>query len=424
MHNTWLILRREYLERVRTRSFIVSTVLLPAIIIALMVLPSKLAMLKASGTRRLAIVSANADVARALEAQLQAHKATDKGEAGESAPTYSTELITTPDEATRSALKARIAAGTLDGYLWLDDEAISSRHVTYATREASDFVEAATLQSAVRSALVRHELRARGIGPEEADKFMRAVELETVGMKGGREQRSAGPLQFISAIVLVMMLYMTLILYGVSVMRSVLEEKTSRVMEVVLSSATSSQLMAGKILGVAAVGLTQIAVWVVIALGLSTPGLIAARSQLSGLRLPTAALPAFALFFLLGFVLYSALYAALGAMVNSEQEAQQWQFFVIMPILVPIMMMTYVIRQPNAPLSMWMSLVPFFAPILMYIRVVVGPPPLWQVGVCVAVLLLTLWGVVALCSRIYRVGILMYGKKPTLPEIVKWVKYA
>ena len=207
-------------------------------------------------------------------------------------------------------------------------------------------------------------------------------------------------------------------------MRSVLEEKTSRVMEVVLSSATAGELMAGKILGVGAVGLTQIAVWVLIGLGATTPGLLAARNQLSDINLSPAALPAFAVFFVLGFLLYSALYAALGAMVNSEQEAQQWQFVVVMPIIIPVMLMTYVIRQPNAPLSVWMSLVPFFAPILMYVRVVVQPPPLWQIGVCIALMVLTVWGAVALCSRIYRVGILMYGKRPTLPEIVKWVRYA
>jgi ABC-2 type transport system permease protein len=140
--------------------------------------------------------------------------------------------------------------------------------------------------------------------------------------------------------------------------------------------------------------------------------------------LPVAALPAFAIFFVLGYMLYSSMYAALGAMVNSEQEAQQWQFFVTMPIIVPVMMMTYVIRQPNSPLSMWMSLVPFFAPILMYMRIVVQTPPWWQIALSVGLLAATVWGIIALCSRIYRVGILMYGKRPTLPEIIKWVKYA
>jgi ABC-2 type transport system permease protein len=422
MRNTWLILRREYMERVRTKSFIVSTLLLPALMIAFMVLPSKLAMLKASGTQRIAVVCANPDFARAVQSQLEAMKAaTDELD---SSPRYRVEIVPTPDETVRAALNGRISAGTLDGYLWLSDDALASRKIPYVARETSDFIEVATLQSVLRSALFRRELRSRGVTAKEADQLMRAVELDAVTIKGGQEKRAGGPLQFISAIVLVMMLYVTLILYGVAVMRSVLEEKTSRVMEVVLSSATAKELMAGKILGVGAVGLTQIAVWVILGLAATTPGLLAGGSQLAQINLSPAALPAFAIFFVLGFLLYSALYAALGAMVNSEQEAQQWQFLVIMPIIIPVMMMTYVIRQPNAPLSLWMSLVPFFAPILMYIRVVVQTPPLWQIGVCVALLLLTLWGAVALCSRIYRVGILMYGKKPTLPEIVKWVKYA
>lgn len=422
MRNTWLILRREYLERVRTKSFILSTILLPAIMIALMVLPGKLAMLKASGTKRLAVVCADTDFARAVQSQLQTAKA--DVDSKDVSARFQVEIVSTPDEATRTLLKARIGSGTLDGYLWLSDDALASRKISYGARETSDFIEVARLQVALQTALLRQQLRARGLAAGDADKLMQGVDVDAVSIKGGVEKKASGPLQFISAIVLVMMLYMTLILYGVAVMRSVLEEKTSRVMEVVLSSATAKELMAGKILGVGAVGLTQIAIWVIIGLGATTPGLLAARSQLSQINLSPAALPAFAVFFALGFLLYSALYAALGAMVNSEQEAQQWQFLVIMPIIIPIMMMTYVIRQPSAPLSMWMSLVPFFAPILMYIRVVVQTPPLWQIAVCVALLLLTLWGVVALCSRIYRVGILMYGKKPTLPEIIKWVKYA
>jgi ABC-2 type transport system permease protein len=417
MHKAWLILRREYLERVRTKSFIVSTLLMPAVMIALMVLPGKLAVLKSSGTRHLAVVCANPDFARAVQAHLESSK-------GESDSRYTVELFATPTEETRAELKGRIAAGRLDGYLWLDDQALATRKIGYVARETSDFIEVAVLQAALKTALLRQELVSRGVSASDVDQFTKPVDLDAVAIKGGQEKRDGGPMQFISAIVLVMMLYMTLMLYGVAVMRSVLEEKTSRVMEVVLSSATARELMAGKILGVGAVGLTQVAIWIVIGLITTTPGLVAARSQLAGFELAPAALSAFALFFVLGYMLYSALYAALGAMVNSEQEAQQWQFFVILPIVIPVMMMTYVIRQPNAPLSVWMSLVPFFAPILMYIRILVQPPPLWQIALCVALMLVTLWGVVALCSRIYRVGILMYGKRPTLPEIVKWIRYA
>jgi ABC-2 type transport system permease protein len=224
---------------------------------------------------------------------------------------------------------------------------------------------------------------------------------------------------------MVMMLYMTLLIYGMSVMRSVLEEKTSRVMEVVLSSAKASELMAGKILGVGAVGLTQVAIWIVIAAGASAPALLAmAGVKDSGFHIEMRVLPAFAVFFVLGYMLYSTLFAALGAMVNSEQEAQQWQTFVTLPIVVPMVMMMFVIRQPNAPLSVWMSMVPFFAPILMYLRIVVQTPPWWQIALSIGLLIATIWGVIWMCSRIYRIGILMYGKKPTLPEIMKWVKYA
>jgi ABC-2 type transport system permease protein len=421
MRNTWLILRREYLERVRTRSFLLSTLLLPAVMIALMVLPGKLATLKAAGTKRLAVVCADPDFARAVQSQLESKPLEPDHD---SAPRYDIEIVSTPTDATRAALTSRIGAGSLDGYLWLSDDALASRKIAYVARETSDFIETATMQGAIKTALLRQKLRARGITSVDADSLMRPVDLDTITVKSGQEKKAGGQLQFVSAIALVMMLYMTLILYGVAVMRSVLEEKTSRVMEVVLSSATANQLMAGKILGVGAVGLTQILVWAVIGVGATTPGLLAVRNQLADINLAPGAIPAFAVFFVLGFLLYSALYAALGAMVNSEHEAQQWQFLVVMPMIIPVMLMTYVIRQPNAPLSMWMSLVPFFAPILMYVRVVVQTPPLWQIALCIALLVLAVWCAVALCSRIYRVGILMYGKKPTLPEIVKWIRYA
>jgi ABC-type cobalamin/Fe3+-siderophores transport system ATPase subunit len=216
---------------------------------------------KGSETKRLAVVCANADFARAVQSQLEA-KAVEVSKLDTYG--YRVEIVATPGENTRAALKGRIGDGSLDGYLWLSGDALASRKISYVARETSDFIEAAALQSALKTALLRQELRSRGVTVTDADQLMKGVDLDTISIKGGLEKRAGGPLQFISAIVLVMMLYMTLILYGVAVMRSVLEEKTSRVMEVVLSSATSRELMAGKILGVGAVGLTQIALWVVI----------------------------------------------------------------------------------------------------------------------------------------------------------------
>ncbi len=422
MRNTFIIIKREYLERVRTRSFILSTILLPAFMITMMVLPSKLATLKSVGLHRVAVVCANPDFAHTVKSQLEAPR--NPADKLNASAKYTVEVFTDLSDTTRNQLRARVDGAQLDGYLWLDDAALETRKINYMARETSDFIEIATLQSALRTALLRQELVQHGVSGDAADRLARAVDLQAVTIKGGKEKRATGPLQFLSVLVLVMLLYMSLLLYGVAVLRSVLEEKNSRVVEVVLSSATAQQLMAGKVLGVGAVGITQIGIWALLAGLASVPGVFAARGMISQLNLPVASIPAFAVFFLLGYILYSALFAALGAMVNSEQEAQQWQFFIMLPIIIPILMMMFVVRQPNAPLSVWMSMVPFFAPILMYIRISVQTPPWWQIAVCIALIVATVWGVMALCSRIYRVGILMYGKRPTLPEIVKWVRYA
>jgi ABC-2 type transport system permease protein len=180
--------------------------------------------------------------------------------------------------------------------------------------------------------------------------------------------------------------------------------------------------MAGKVLGVGAVGLSQLMIWGVAAGLLGTPGIVAAAGM--GLQIPLRVLLWLPVFFLLGFALYSASYAALGASVNTEQEAQQFQLIVMLPLILAITMMYAVIRQPNSGLAIALSLFPFTAPVLMYLRMVVSQPPAWQLALSLGLMLATVYGVVVLCARIYRVGILMYGKRPTLPEILRWLRYA
>ena len=415
MRNIGLFIKREYAERVRTRSFLISTLLLPAFILGISLLPAKMATMKSGGTRHIAVVSDNPDFAGAVKAQLERSKSTK----------YEVDLYNDPSEQTRARLKEDVNSSKLAGFVWLTNEAVDARKVNYYARETSDFIEVATLQSALRTSLLRKELVGHGVAASEVDKLTNDLDLETVTLKAGQETKDNGPGQFIVVLVMVMMLYMTLLIYGMSVMRSVLEEKSSRVMEVVLSSAKATELMAGKILGVGAVGLTQIAIWLTIAAGASAPAMVAmAGVKNSTFHLEPKVLIAFAVFFVGGFMLYSTLYATLGAMVNSDQEAQQWQMFVTMPIVIPVMMMWFVMRQPNSPVSMWMSMVPFFSPILMFLRVVVQTPPWWQIALSVGLLVACVAGTIWICARIYRVGILMYGKKPTLPEILKWVKYA
>jgi len=226
-----------------------------------------------------------------------------------------------------------------------------------------------------------------------------------------------------TAIFQIMVLYMSVLLYGVNVMNAVLEEKNSRVMEVVLSTVEPKFLMAGKILGVGAVGLTQIAIWVTLGLFYSGSAVMGSGLDLKSI-ISIRSIVFFVVFYLLGYLLYSAMYAAVGAMCNSQQEAQQLSQLVTLPMVVPLFLIGYIVQYPGAPLSIAVSMFPLTAPLTMYARIVLQMPPWYELAASIGLLVATIYGVVLLCGKIYRVGILMYGKKPTLPEIVKWVKYA
>jgi ABC-2 type transport system permease protein len=415
MRKAWLVLRREYLERVRAKSFLVSTLLIPAFIYGVTVLPTQLATRKGSGSRHIAVVASNDRVAQAVVNKLTSAKSENK---------YQVDVKVTDDPKERDVLRKQIQLGDLDGYLWLTNDAINNGKVEYVANSTSDFVEIGDLHSAVNSGVVRARLAERGISSDQADQMLKPVEMDTVEAKGGHEQRGAGETKFFAGFAVAMMLYFMLIFHGMTVMRSVLEEKTSRVMEVMLSSVSAKELMAGKILGVGAVGLTQVAIWVALAFAVNSPAIAASKDLREIVASSSTVLIWLPVFFVLGFLLYSGLYAALGAAVNSDQEAQQLQFFVTMPLIIPIVIMTMIIRQPDSAASFWLSMVPFFSPILMTVRIAMHTPPVWQIALSIGVLLATTYIVILISSRIYRVGILMYGKRPTLPEIVKWVKYA
>jgi ABC-2 type transport system permease protein len=184
-------------------------------------------------------------------------------------------------------------------------------------------------------------------------------------------------------------------------------------------------MMAGKILGVGAVGLTQVGIWASVAGVMSAGTLIATASQIRGVISP-GLLIYFAVYFLLGYVLYSTLCAAVGSMVNSEQDAQQMQFLVMMPMILAVIFIANIFQHPNSPIAVFGSLFPFTAPLVMFSRIAMQPgqTPWRQIAVSIALMIATIYGMVWLCGRIYRVGILMYGKKPNLPEILKWIKHA
>lgn len=432
MRNTWVIIKREYLERVRTRTFLVLTVLLPVIMTVLMALPAKLATMGAKAQHEV-LVTSTAQFGETLRQQLQAsppHPSDEEEAAGTDANAkpkpedqYIIDVDANPTEAERGILRDKLDKREIDGYLWLTDDAVAAHKVTWYAREVTSFRERSWLSSALTRISLQQQLSSKGVSAEQADALLTPVKVDPIRVERGREAKGSGTGRILEIVVMVMLIYMAVLFYGISVMRSVLEEKNTRVMEVLLSSATSTQLMTGKLLGVGAVGLTQILVWTVMGGIVALPSL-AAQPNLSELQLSPFVLVAFAVFFLLGYLLYSTMYAAIGAITTTEQEGQQLQFLVVIPLVLSVFMLAPVMRTPDSAVVTWMSMVPFFAPIVMYARIILQTPPWWQIALCLLLLAGTVAGLVVLCARIYRIGVLIYGKRATLPEIVKWVKYA
>ena len=211
-------------------------------------------------------------------------------------------------------------------------------------------------------------------------------------------------------------------------MRSVIEEKSTRIIEILIASVRPFHLLAGKILGVAGVALTQYLIWTVVGALLAAYGGLMADLVRPGASLPTLRLPAALLiysvvFFLAGYLLYASLYAAIGSMVSSEQDAQQIQLPVTLMIVISLLLFKVILRSPNSPLAVTLSLIPFLSPILMVLRIAVQTPPFWQIALSLGLSLAATFGVVLVSARIYRVGVLMYGKRPSLIEVFRWLRY-
>ncbi len=415
MRNLLLVIRREYLQRVRTRAFVISTIAIPIAMGGLTLLPQALGTMKMKSARHIVVAASSADWGEAVKRRLAGSE--------KRGTRFDVDVETGLGEADRKQLTERVSQGKLDGYLWMPAEAMAAREVTYSAREVSDFNDVSVIREAVSAARTEIRAKALGVSPEAAEDLVKNVKLTTARIERGKESKTRTSAGIAVALVLMMLLYMTVLLHGVSVSRSVIEEKTSRVLEVLLSSITPRDLMVGKILGVGAAGLTQVLIWVLGAAGMLLPS-IAALSMLKEVPLSGLALAAFPLFYLLGYLLYACMYAAMGAMVSSEEEGHQLQMIGVLPLVAAVTLMMPVLRQPNSGLAVWLSMVPFFAPVLMYLRMVAQTPPFWQIGLCVALLGATIAVFMTLSSRIYRIGILMYGKRATLPEIMKWIKYA
>jgi ABC-2 type transport system permease protein len=423
MHKILSVIKREYIQIVRTKGFIIGTILGPVLMAAFIVVPILIQFVSVDKQEKIGIVDLSGEIFMELDRKLDQ-------ELKDGSRRYLLQKFEIKDslEQLLEDLNKKVLDKELTAYIYIPETISEGGVAEYVSEHVSDFDKQGNISQSLSSIVIEKRLRGEGLDPEKIGQYMRPVRLDTKKVTTRGVERDVGG-TFMISFVLVLILYMTVIFYGQIILRGVIEEKSSRVVEIVLSSLRPFQLMAGKMLGIAAVGFTQYAIWALFGIAATKySSNVVSRFFPAAANFPMPTIPSyvfvyFIIFFILGYFLYGTMYAGIGSMVNNEKEAQQLVMPVTMFLVVPIMLMTFVIRSPDSSLSVVLSLIPFFSPILMLLRISVLLPPFTQIAASIVLLIFTTVLMIWISAKIYRVGILMYGKRPNLSEIIKWMRY-
>jgi len=417
VHKVWAVIRREFVERVRTKWFWVSAILGPVLFGGIIVFQIVQSM--GGAVRNVAVVDSTSDklgnqVIEALEAS----------------GSFRASLVPARPGVIDS-LRNLVESKQLNGFLIITDDLVQTGRAEYqASNLGMQTIEA--LQRTLGRLVVKARLEQKGVNPGVVDWAQIRIALDQKKISHGRAVSDSATQSFFTAYMMAILLFMAILLYGVNVMSSVLEEKTTRIIEVLVSSIRPFQLMLGKILGAGAVSFFQFVIWGVSArVLLSLRGPIAralgadpASVTMTLPRIPAATLAVFIAFFLGGFLLYSAMFAAVGAMSSNEQEARQAQQPVTYLLMISYLSILGLTNDPSSTFARTLSLVPFTTPIATPVRWTAGSMPTWELVMSLVILAIAIVGVTWVAARIYRVGILMTGKRPTMKELVRWVRTA
>jgi ABC-2 type transport system permease protein len=430
LHKIWLILRSEFWRRVRSKAFLLATLLVPVGFVILATAPVVFGYLaEETDERTVAVVDETEQLADSLVA------------AGGDRLTFR------PTDAPVDSVRAAVRDGRYDGYLLLPASLLEGEsEATYYSMEGGGLTLRAQLDNQVNRVLQRQRLEAAGASGSVLQIVGTDVDLSTrkLSEDEGTTSDSSLALTFVGY-AMALAIYFAVFIYGQYVMQGVIEEKSNRVVEVVVSSVRPFELLMGKVLGIGAMGLSQMIVWGVLVMGgLAATGPIVAllfspsdlgvapdasqqaMAEAAGVSVPTIPVDLvvwFILFFLGGFLLYAALFAAVGSAVEQQQDAQNLLLPVMSPLILPILFLVFIIESPNATLSVVTSMIPLFSPILMVLRAAITSVPLWEIVTAFVLLVGSFMGTIWLAGRIYRVGILSYGKTPGFREIARWVTY-
>lgn len=429
-NKTFIVAKNEFMKRVKTRWFVFTTLLGPIVLVGFFAVIGFVSVSAIEGGETTIVVS---DRTERIASNLQ----DPEGDI--------TFTISTEDEET---LRQQVLDGEYNGYLVLPAGLINGEDGAryYSTEGGGVSSFNFDLRNIIRNTVRQLRLEDQNVSNEVFEIINAGVALDTIKLSDEGEEQGSSAAYAIVGGIMGFLIYITMLIYGSVVMQGVIQEKMNRVVEIIVSSVRPFQLLMGKVLGIGAMGLVQMTFWaVLIAAGSMGSGFVVSLFvDAENLELPDTATQAqvleavgfqvpdigpevfvfFVIYFLLGYLLFSTLFAGIGSAVEQQQDAQSLMLPVMMPIIISIVFLQAVIEAPNSGLSVALSLIPFTSPIPMVVRVAMIDVPLWQLAASLTLLIGTFVGAVWVSSRIYRVGILSYGKKPSLKEIIKWMRYA
>lgn len=411
MKKLFIIAKKEYLRVVKRKAFIISTILSPLIMAGFIYLPNQLMKIAEEKQKIIAVVDESGFIFERLEKSLDRKLA--NGER-----VYILQRAKRED---KERLIEMIERDEIYALLIIGKDVASSRFFEIYLKNVSDYKTIGEIEDKLSNALSSFVLLSKGINPEIVSEAIKRVNALTVKVVKGKEKKTGIMGEFLFSIFMVSLLFGIILGYGQVIMNGVLEEKTNRIIEIMLSSVNSFKLMAGKIIGIGSAGLTQVLIWALFAIYLLTSNV----GFISGVK-PTidkSLFLFFIIFFVLGYLMYASFFAAVGAIAGNIQEAQQMMTPITYMIVIPYVIGIGFSSSPNSTPMVLLSIFPLFTPILMLLRMTLVFPPLWQVYLSISLLILTTILIILATSKIFRTGILLYGKRPSIREILRWLTY-
>jgi ABC-2 type transport system permease protein len=451
MNKLLAIIKREYVQRVRSKMFLVATILGPLMILVFAIVPAFVMQINAGGATRLAVVDQSGKMYERIRESLMQESDDEKEKAQKSASVNAAFKANTNDrveamgratrtsyaveqiqlngqtlEEVRAQLNRRVHDDQLDGYLIIPADVLANGETEFLGRNKSDLITRSQIKDRLNSAVRDGRMAEHNIDRNLLREINQPVRMNatTLGEKGEVEASGNG---FWFVFIMGFMIYITILMYGQAILGAVVEEKETRIAEVLFSSVRAFPLMLGKLIGVSLVALTQYAIWGIAFAIFALYGVNVLAARGINASMPTLqplVILYFVLFFLLGYFIYATIYALVGSMVTTTQEGGQLALPVIFILIMGFYLAFPIIRSPNSPLAFWVSLVPFFSPITMMVRIVTQTPPFWQIALSLVIGYATVFLLLWLASRIYRVGMLMYGKRASIPEVLRWIRQA